>query len=186
VPLTLLLMVGFRRSPRDWLTRIRGIPRLARRHARLLAWVLRAVIAGALVGHGALGLFADKRVFLTQYDSIGLTSLVHDPRTLNVVVGSFEIALGIVSFAFPVAVLLVFVFGWKIATELLYVTSGARGSIFEVMERAGAYAAPVALIMLKAVMARPDESRADGPPSALHEGEPGGDTRGQPAANARA
>jgi hypothetical protein len=158
VPLTLLLMFGLSRSPREWLVRIREIPRLTREHARRLAWVLRAVIAGMLIGHGGLGLFADKPMYLTMYESIGLTSLVEDPRTLNVVVGSFEIALGVAAFVFPVTALLAFVLAWKFSTEMLHVTMGARGAAFEVIERGGAYAAPLALILLKTAIARPDES----------------------------
>jgi hypothetical protein len=166
VPLALLILVGFGRSPAHWLARIGEIPRLARERARLLAWVLRGVIAGMLIGHGGLALITDKQLFIRQYESIGLTALVDDPRTLNVVVGSFEIALGVAAFAFPATLMLVFVAAWKVATELLFVTMDAYGSVFEVIERGGAYAAPLALILVRTALASPDETPAEVPAEA--------------------
>ncbi len=80
------------------------------------------------------------------YDSIGLTGVVSDPRVLNEVIGSFVIALGLAVLAVPATSLLVFVCAWKLATEFLFVTAGAYGAGFEVIERACAYAAPIALI----------------------------------------
>ena len=122
--------------------------------------MLRAVIAGALIGHGGLGLVYDNQRLIGQYESIGLTRLVDDPRTLNVVIGTFEIILGCVAFLLPVTPLLVFVCAWKFCTEMLFVTSDAYGAPFEVIERGGAYAAPLALILLKAVLTRSDPSAA--------------------------
>jgi hypothetical protein len=51
----------------------------------------------------------------------------------------------------PVAAI---VCAWKIATELLYPISGARGGIFEFVERASGYAAPLALICVSIIAAR--------------------------------
>ena len=42
--------------------------------------------------------------------------------------------------------LLLFVAAWKLATEFLFVTAGAP--IWEFVERAGSYAAPIALAVL--------------------------------------
>ena len=75
-------------------------------------------------------------------------------------IGSFEIALGLAVLAVPAAGLLVFVCLWKLATELLFVTAGAYGAGFEVIERASAYAAPVVLIWLAAILAREQERPA--------------------------
>jgi hypothetical protein len=49
----------------------------------------------------------------------------------------------------PSTALLLGVCGWKLATESLFVTAGAYGAPFEVIERASAYAAPIALIWLR-------------------------------------
>ena len=92
-----------------------------------------------LVGHGALGI-ADKALLATHYASIGL------PSGTTAIVGWFEIALAAAVAIRPAAGLLVFVAAWKLATEFLFVTAGAP--IWEFVERAGSYAAPIALAML--------------------------------------
>jgi hypothetical protein len=92
-----------------------------------------------LVGHGALGI-ADKSLLTTHYTSIGL------PADTTAVVGWFELALAVAVAVRPVTSLLVFVAAWKLATEFLFVTAGAP--IWEFVERAGSYAAPLALAML--------------------------------------
>jgi hypothetical protein len=46
----------------------------------------------------------------------------------------------------PVPALLIAVAAWKIASELLFPISGAP--IWEFVERAGSYAAPIALVLL--------------------------------------
>jgi hypothetical protein len=153
VPLALLLLHGPGTSLRHWFARITEMRPLAA-NARGFAWGLRAIIGAYLIGHGGLGLFTDKPLLIEEYDSIGLTSLVNDPHTLNEVVGLFEIGLGVLVFTWPATGLLVFVLGWKLCTEMLYVTMGAYGAGWEVIERASAYAAPLALICFLSVLSR--------------------------------
>ena len=167
VPLMLLLLIGPGTSARHWFERVREIPRLTYERARSLAWGLRAIIACYLIGHGALGVLTGKPVLLDHYDSVGLTSLVGDPASLNEVVGLFEIGLGLLVFAVPATGLLLFVVVWKLATEMLHVTAGAYGAGFEVIERGSAYAAPLALIYLKSFLAR-HAARAQPAPIAGH------------------
>jgi uncharacterized membrane protein YphA (DoxX/SURF4 family) len=155
VPLALLLFHGLGRSRGEWLERIRGIPHLTRKRAWSFAWGFRLIIASFLIGHGGYGAFVGKPILTEQYGSIGLTSLVDDPQVVSQAVGWFEIALGAwVLVAVPTTGLLLFVCAWKISTEMLFVTSGAYGAVFEVIERASAYAAPIALIYFMAVVAR--------------------------------
>jgi hypothetical protein len=151
VPLALLLLHGVGTSLRHWFARITTVRRL-RRSASEFAWGLRAIIGSYLVGHGGLGLFTDKPLLIEHYDSIGLTALVGDPHTLNEVIGLFEIALGVLVFAWPATGMLVFVLAWKLSTELLHVTAGAYGAGWEVIERASAYAAPLALICVTSLL----------------------------------
>lgn len=156
VPLALLLFHGLGTSRKEWLERIREIPHLTRERARLFAWGLRAVIGAYLIGHGAYGVFVDKPVLIEHYKSIGLTSIVDAPQ----IVGWFEIALGaLVLVPVPATGLLLFVCVWKISTQMLHVTSGARGAAFEVIERASSYAAPLALIYVLVVLSRKAERR---------------------------
>ena len=95
-----------------------------------------------LVGHGALGI-ADKALLATHHTTIGL------PTSTTVLVGWFEIVLALALAVRPMAGLLIFVAAWKLATEFLFVTAGAP--IWEFVERAGSYAAPLALALLTRV-----------------------------------
>ncbi|MBT2443885.1 hypothetical protein J7E93_28070 [Streptomyces sp. ISL-36] len=160
IPLALLLFHGLGTSRREWTERIRGVPRLTRKRARRFARAFRLIIGAFLIGHGAYGIFADKPILTQHYRSIGLTSLADDPQVVSQAVGWFEIALGVfVLVAAPTTGLLLFICAWKISTEMLYVTSGAYGAGFEVIERAGSYAAPLALICFLTILAR--ETRAE-------------------------
>jgi len=153
VPLALLLLHGPGTSLRHWFSRIADV-RSPTLDARRFAWGFKAIIGAYLIGHGGLGVFTDKPLLIAQYDSVGLTSLVADPHTLNEVIGLFEIGLGLLVVARPATGLLLFVVAWKLCTEMLHVTMGAYGAGWEVIERASAYAAPLALICLASVLAR--------------------------------
>jgi hypothetical protein len=171
VPLALLLLYGLGSSsqwlkPRHWLARISEVPLLTASRANRFGWGLRFVIGAYLIGHGGLGVFTGKQSLLAEYDSIGLTGLVNDPSTLNTIVGLFEIGLGVVVFAFPANGLLLVVVAWKVATEALYFPVGAAGAGFEVIERAGAYGAPLALLYLKSITRRSTDEPAGTTPAA--------------------
>jgi uncharacterized membrane protein YphA (DoxX/SURF4 family) len=156
IPLLLLLLYGMG-SPSSWsrisywFTPIKEVPSLSAERVHHFMWGLRTIISLYLIGHGSLGVFTNKELLLKEYDSLGLTSLVSDPSTLNTGVGLFEIALGVSVFAFPATALLLFVLVWKLATEALHFPVGAMAAGFEVIERASAYAAPLALILLKSM-----------------------------------
>lgn len=153
VPLALLLLHGPGTSVRHWFARIAEIRPLAA-DARMFAWGFRAIIGAYLIGHGGLGVFTDKALLIEGYDSVGLTGLVDDGHTLNDVIGLFEIGLGLLVFGRPGTSLLLFVVVWKLSTETLHLTMGAYGAGWEVIERASAYAAPLALICVMLVRAR--------------------------------
>ena len=138
----------------QWFEGIRSVPLLTRERAIAFAWTFRVVIAGYLIGHGGYGAIVGKANLLGQYASIGLTSLVANPETLNVTIGWFEIALGGFVLIWAPTWLAVFVFGWKLATELLYPISGAPGGTFEFLERGCSYAVPLALICVRSIASR--------------------------------
>lgn len=76
-------------------------------------------------------------------------------------VGWFEIALAALVLARQWPALLVFVCVWKLATEWLFFTAGAP--FWEVVERGGSYAAPIALaivVVLQRISRPPRESAA--------------------------
>jgi hypothetical protein len=138
VPFTLILLTAMPRS-------LRGLGALLdapSAHAQPLIRTRQALqwtTVLLLVGHGALGI-SNTGMLTTHYASIGL------PTETTVLVGWFEIALAVAVAVRPVAGLLLFVAVWKLATEFLFVTAGAP--IWEFVERAGSYGAPLALAVL--------------------------------------
>jgi hypothetical protein len=145
VPLALMLLTSM---PRTW----QGImqPLGQPRESPLAAIVLKWTTVLLLFGHGALGALVIKPELTAHYAAIGL-----GPET-TAMVGWFEIALALAVAARPVAPLLVAVAAWKLATEWLFVVSGAP--VWESVERAGSYAAPLALA---ALLPQPHDHRAD-------------------------
>ena len=154
VPLALLLLVGL---PRSWgaLMAVVGPaeadPRARERARAALRWTTCLLLAG----HGALGALVGKPLLAEHYLAVGL------PGATTGLVGWFEIGLAGLVAASPHPALLAFVAAWKLATESLFLVSGAP--VWEFVERAGSYAAPLALALL-AVPVRP--SRAARAPEA--------------------
>jgi hypothetical protein len=158
VPAALLLLYGTGRSAREWFGRVREMPRLTRQRAQAFFRGFQWIIGLYLIGHGGVGLLTQRPDLIRMYDSIGLTSLVRDPASLNTYVGAFEIGLGLVVLIVPATSILLFVLAWKLGTELLYVTSNAYGAPLEVIERAGCYAAPIAAILCRRIARREDQA----------------------------
>jgi hypothetical protein len=143
VPLAFLMLAGW---PRPWSWRsltapltepLRDAGNLARART-VLQWTTCFLLAG----HGALGAITGKPLLTVNYASIGL------PAATTAMVGWFELALAAAIAVRPMTGLLLFVAAWKLATESLFVAAGAP--IWEVMERAGSIAAPLALALLPA------------------------------------
>lgn len=138
VPFALLLFTAMPRSLRGLGSLLDG-PAVDERALDLTRKALKWTVVILLLGHGGLGI-ADKAMLTQHYAVIGL------PATTTVLVGWFEIVLALAVAVRPMAGLLLFVAAWKLATEFLFVTAGAP--IWEFVERAGSYAAPIALAML--------------------------------------
>ena len=102
--------------------------------------VLKWTTCLLLLGHGALGAIAGKALLTGNYAAMGL------PAGTTAMVGWFEIALAVAVAVRPQTGLLVFVAVWKLSSESLFLVAGAP--IWEFVERAGSYAAPLALAVL--------------------------------------
>jgi hypothetical protein len=139
VPLALILLTAMPLT-------VRGIGDLLARPAERdrekagVRFVLQWTTVLLLVGHGALGALTGKAMLTAHYAVVGL------PAETTVMVGWFEILLAMIIAVRPVVGVLVFIAGWKMATEFLFVAAGAP--IWEFVERAGSYAAPLALAVL--------------------------------------
>jgi hypothetical protein len=136
VPLALIVLTGVPRSFRALLHKADAprsdIPTLSR-----VQFTLRLTTCALLIGHGAIMLFGDSAGQSALYASIGI------PVSAMSRIGWFEVVLGLAVLARPTVALLVFVATWKLATESLWMVAGHPS--WEFVERAGSYAAPLAL-----------------------------------------
>jgi hypothetical protein len=151
VPLALFLLVGAKLTWRGLLVRLDD-PATGDAPP-VVGTVLQWTTVLLLVGHGALGAFVGKAGLAEHYAAIGL------PAQTVGVVGWFELVLAALVAWRPMVGLLLFIAAWKLATETLFLAAGAP--VWEVVERAGSYVAPLAL----AALIRPIPSAA--PPEAL-------------------
>jgi len=141
VPLAMLLLVGLPRNWRSW----RGWFRVsegAAVNAATLVRVLQWTTAMLLFAHGALAAITQKPLFATHYAALGL------PAAIAPAIGYVEMAVGLSVLVFPIPALLIAIAVWKAATEALFPIAGAP--MWEFVERAGSYAAPLALALLVA------------------------------------
>jgi hypothetical protein len=139
VPLAMLLMTSLPRSMVG-LRALLDAPSARVRDLVRVREVLKWTTVLLLAGHGALGAITNKAMLTSHYAAIGL------PAETTWIVGWFEIALAVAVAVRPMVGLLVFVCAWKLATEFLFVFAGAP--LWEFVERAGSYAAPLALAIL--------------------------------------
>jgi hypothetical protein len=139
VPAAFLLWSGIPRSGGALLTAMApkdGDP--TRKAVRLaLQWTTCLLLAG----HGALGAITGKPQLAEHYAVLNL------PAAATPLVGWFELALAAAIAIRPVTALLLFAAAWKLATESLFIAAGAP--IWEFVERAGSYAAPLALAAMQ-------------------------------------
>lgn len=138
VPLALMLLTAMPRRL-STLAQLLNEPSSDDRAIEMARQALKWTTVLLLVGHGGLGI-ANKAMLAGHYSIIGL------PADTTVMAGWFEVALAAAVAVRPMAGLLVFVAAWKLATESLFVIAGAP--IWEFVERAGSYAAPLALAVL--------------------------------------
>jgi hypothetical protein len=139
VPFALLLLTGMPRAMRDLMIRRDGAtggPVTLSAVCDVLKWTTVML----LVGHGLLGAVNHKAGLMGHYAVIGL------PTATTRLVGWFEIALAAAVAVRPAVGLLLFVAAWKVTTESLFIVAGAP--VWEFVERAGSYAAPLALAAL--------------------------------------
>jgi hypothetical protein len=137
VPLALLLVLSVSLRPRDLLTRA---TRRARVDRIVIGRVLLATTVTMLFAHGALQAVSHKPLFATLYGAVDL------PASAVPVIGVTEMAVALLALVAPTPALLIAIAAWKLASELLFPLSGAP--IWELIERGGSYAAPLALVLL--------------------------------------
>jgi hypothetical protein len=187
VPLALLLLSA------PWATlRSRLAPAVPRPLTAPIARRMRAVLAlttaALLLGHGALAVHG-KPLLIAHLARVAPSV---GGAWLAPIVGWAEIGLAALVVWRPTVGLCLGVAGWKLASESLFLVAGASG--WEVVERTGSYAAPLALAWLLVHTVRDarlhvDRSRARGLPydgSGLPRPGPGDGVRREPPASRQA
>ena len=152
VPLAAYCAIAWDVKSHGWWHRVKNIPTLTRKHWSGLKLLLQVAIAVYLIGHGAFGAFDAKAGLIEQYDATGISRLFGSTQTALSVIGWFEIILGISVLFAPVAPLLFFICFWKIATESLFIFSGAFYGGFEFIERGASMVAPLALYFIISIL----------------------------------
>ena len=142
VPIAFLILASTRIEwGVHWLRSVH-VDRMDAPRRALIANVLRATTVALLLGHGGLAL-AGKPLLVGHVAAVGLP-----PAALSAV-GALELALALAVALRPLEGVLLGVVAWKLATEALFPVTGAP--MWEVIERAGSYAAPLALwVMVRA------------------------------------
>ena len=133
-------------------TLTKNIPNLTREYWTWLKILLQVAIAVYLISHGVFGAFDAKAGLAQHYDTTGITALFGSTEATLTTIGWLEIALGIAVLLTPATSLLFFVCGWKIATESLFIFSGAFYGWFEFIERGASMVAPLALYFIIRVL----------------------------------
>ena len=142
VPLAFLVLAGAPTTLRAWIGRVDLRPTPERRRAA--AMTLRWAIGLCLIGHGGIALFTHTR-WTVYVEALGVSPA--SAVTALHAVGGFELVLGAAVLVAPFDALLVFVCLWKVASEALRISVGEP--LWEFIERGGAYAAPLLLILLQ-------------------------------------
>jgi hypothetical protein len=161
IPFAFLCFHSLGADRKSWFARLRHIPVLSRAQAQSLLWVFRVVIALMLVGHGALGSFTAKAGLLKLYRGAGFGSLGIPLEMFRAGIGFFEMGLGIAALLARRPAFFLFIFAWKLSSEMLYPVAGAHLACWEVVERGCSYVAPLAALCAITLLARSDHKTGD-------------------------
>ena len=131
VPLTLLLLIGLRDTQSKFFAAAEPVAT-----STSLILPLRLTTALLFLGHGVL--MASGKPLLLQHGSI----LGMSPSTVSVI-GCLEIGLALLAIIRVNKALMLTMCLWKVVTEFLFILAGSP--VWEFIERAGSYTAPLCL-----------------------------------------
>jgi phosphohistidine phosphatase SixA len=129
--------------------------------ARALWWTLRVGAALCFIGHGAFGVIT-KEAWLPFFALVGLGR--DAAFTLMPVIGAVDIVVGLSVLITPRPAALVYMVLWAMWTATLRPLTG--DSVFEMLERAGNYGVPLAMLVMCWPRTRRDWLTAATPPPA--------------------
>jgi hypothetical protein len=108
-----------------------------------LIWILRISIAMEFIGHGAFGIIG-KEAWVPYFQLFGFSE--DWAWRIMPVVGALDISIGILTFFLPVRAVLLHMSFWGLMTAFLRPATGEGW--WEVFERGGNYAVPIALLLV--------------------------------------
>ncbi|HUF26977.1 MAG TPA: histidine phosphatase family protein [Gemmatimonadaceae bacterium] len=110
---------------------------------RLIWWVLRIGAAMCFIGHGAFGVIG-KAEWLPFFAQVGIGGDM--AWRLMPLIGVVDILLGLSVLVAPRRIVLVYMAAWAVWTAALRPMTG--DTVFELLERAGNYGVPIAMLLL--------------------------------------
>jgi hypothetical protein len=116
--------------------------RAVRRREFAAWWVLRLAAAACFIGHGAFGVIG-KSEWLPFFQVVGIGESI--AWWLMLVVGIADVAIGLSIVVVPTRATLLYMTAWSLWTAALRPLSGL--SLWELVERAGNYGVPLALVV---------------------------------------
>lgn len=119
--------------------------------ARQVYNVLRVAVAMCFIGHGAFGIIT-KPVWCNYFAVVGIGPAL--AYQLMPLVGFLDIVMGVIMLVFPVRFVPAWLIGWGLITAAMRPLSGEPFA--ELIERAGNFGTPLALLLLAGV---PDSRR---------------------------
>ena len=120
-----------------------GVSVAAESEAVLVQWTLRAGAAACFIGHGIFGIIT-KAAWVPYFEAWGIP----EPWAwrLMPVVGLIDVAAGVVVLTAPVRAVVLYMAFWALHTAALRPLTGQ--GVWELLERAGNYGVPIALLLL--------------------------------------
>jgi hypothetical protein len=112
-------------------------------NSQKIYYTLRIAVAMCFIGHGAFGIIT-KPIWCNYFGVVGIDHAL--AYKLMPVVGSFDILMGILILVYPMRILAVWLVLWGLLTASMRPLSGEPFP--ELIERAGNFGAPLALLLL--------------------------------------
>jgi hypothetical protein len=115
-----------------------------KRTETILSWILRIGVFGTFLGHGmnAVHIKPSWIVYLTAYGFSTDTA-----KTLMPLIGILDVIIAFIVLIYPMRIILIWAILWAFATAVTRVVAGE--AIWEFVERAANWAAPLSLLLLQ-------------------------------------
>jgi hypothetical protein len=129
--------------PGGWMRAVPATPMTAPMTTRIY-WILRIGVAFEFIGHGMAG-FSQSKAWLPYFELFGFSpEFAHN--YLYYVTGTVDVSVGLLVLVWPARIVLLYMSVWGAFTAFLRPAAGE--SWYELWERGGNYAMPLALLLL--------------------------------------